>query len=607
MTADALPGWPRILRAELKLDRARWIRMASMTGCATLLATVFLVFRVPLPAYGAYVVIMASQRDVATSVTMSIGALVAATAAIAFSILLYLFDIDEPALRIPAMAVVMFGAMYLSRAPRVGPIFFLTGFVLVVTQTLVDQIPDGETLTHLLLWLALIIFCACTIVPLVELVVGRKPSALFADGLTERAAHAVAELSARTTSAPTISVRELATQASRLGPQALRRLAAVLQIEQIASLRPNNHAPLLWQALASRVMAAVKAPGAGIDPDNAAMPLAGDEGLLYRAALDLTRQLENPSQDVGTPLAPLPGRPAHIQSVRFAFKATLAAMVCYIVYSGLDWSGIRTSIITCFFVALGSTGETVHKLSLRLTGALIGGVLAGLSIVFLFPVMDDIGGFIVLFASVTLLCTWVVTSSPLIAYAGLQMAFAFYLGVLQDVGPTDDLTVLRDRLAGIVLGNVAMSLVFATIWPVSTIASAKALLVRITRQQARLLNAGGPAAAIDVVATATDLEEVSRLTVMASFDLGLSSDRRLRHPTVAKPLSRVVAWSNAWLRCAPLAGTGTGAARRLESVAQKLEGVGADETPDSSVTDTGTPASMNQAIDALEQETMHAR
>jgi multidrug resistance protein MdtO len=605
MTADALAGWTGFLRAELKVDRARWIRMASMTGCATLLATVFLVFRVPLPAYGAYVAVMASQRDAATSISMSIGALVAALAAIAFSIVLYLVDVDEPALRIPAMAVVMFAAMYFSRAPRVGPILFLTGYILVVTQTLVDQIPDSEALTHLLLWLALVILCTCTLVPLVELMAGRKPSALFADGLNERVAHAAASLSAKPTHAPSISVRELATQASRLGPQALRRLAAVLQLEQIARLRSDVHARSPWQVLASRMTAAAQAD-AGVTHDSMdATPGDNDEALLYRTAVDLTRQLEDPSEDVGTPLAPLSAQPVHVQAVRFAFKATLAAMVCYILYSGLDWSGIRTSIITCFFVALSSTGETVHKLSLRLTGALIGGVLAGLSIVFLFPVMDDIGGFIVLFASVTLLCAWVATASPLIAYAGLQMTFAFYLGVLQDTGPTDDLTVLRDRLVGIVLGNVAMSLVFSTLWPVSTLASAKALLARIARQQARLLQAGRPVAAIDMVATATDLEEASRLTALASFDLGIAPDRRSRHPAIILPLSRVVAWSNAWLRCPPMPAPAPHAAHRLESVAQHLEGR-ADETPGPSVTDTGAPAPMNKAIDALEQEAMHA-
>lgn len=534
MFADDRPAWMDIVRNELRMDRARWVRMASMTGCATFLATMFLVFRVPLPAYGAYVVLMASQRDLVTSITLSIGALAAATAGLALSLLLYIVDMGEPALRVPAMAVVMFGAMYLSRAPKVGPIVFLSGFMLVVTQTLVDQIPDAEAVTHLLLWLLLLVSCACTLLPLVELIVGRKPAAMFAEGLRERAAAIT----------PTMSLRELATLASRLGPQALRRLAAAVQLEQVAGLRAT--------------------------PD--------EEDLLDHARQHLNRQLENPGDETGNPLPPTPGQRGHIAGLRFAFKSTLAAMLCYIVYSGLDWSGIRTSIITCFFVALGSTGETIHKLGLRLSGALIGGVLAGVSIVFLFPVMDDIGGFVVLFAAVTLLCTWVATSGPLLSYAGLQMAFAFYLGVLQDTGPTDDLTVLRDRLAGIVLGNIAMSLVFSTLWPVGTTASAKAVLSRVIGRQVRLLEVAKVPAAADIVANAVDLEEGSRLCLLASFDIGAARRRPGMPRVVLAPLVQVVAWSNVCL-AAP-------------------------------AVDEGMRVSMLRALDALDTpdtETAHAR
>ena len=140
-------------------------------------------------------------------------------------------------------------------------------------------------------------------------------------------------------------------------------------------------------------------------------------------------------------------------------------MAAYVIYTGADWPGIRTALITCFFVAQGTLGETLHKLTLRLGGALIGALIGGLCIVYVLPEMTDIGDLSLLIATVSAVCAWVATSSERLAYAGMQMALAFFLGVLQGFGPSTDLAVLRDRMVGIVLGNIVMSLVFSVIWP----------------------------------------------------------------------------------------------------------------------------------------------
>ncbi|HEY4144390.1 FUSC family protein [Pinirhizobacter sp.] len=604
MPVDLYRSWADFLADELRVDRPRFWRMFRMTCCATAIATTFLVFRVPLPAYGAYVVLMASQRDVATSVTASLGALAAGVMAIGLGLVLYMVDIDEPALRLPAMAVVTFAAMYLSRLPKVGGLLFLAGFLLVITQTLIDQTPNEESLTHLMLWLLLIIASACTLVPLVELAFGRQPAQVFNDGLRERTRRLQAQLSGNDLPAITVPLGELATLAGRAGPTASRTLALVVELERVAAVKSSLPSTSAWSALSQAIDhfdKGHKSPGLGIPFPSGMGP---DEALAYRQATRLVAGLFDPTPEA-IAAGPVPRDPsAHIQAVRFAFKSSLAAMACYILYSAVDWPSIRTSVITCFFVALVSTGETVHKLSLRLAGALIGGTLAGLAIVFVFPLLDDIGGFVVLFMTGTLLCTWIATSSPLLAYAGLQMAFAFYLGVLQDAGPTDDLTVLRDRLAGIVLGNLAMSLVFLTLWPVSVVTAGRQILARIAGRLSRVLDGDGPVTSAQMLANATDMEAARRLSAMASFELARkrSDPSPLRADVVA--MNETLAWSGA------IAGEVNDVALR-HHVAERLERIGilydaADSTPPSAdaAQEAGPslPTPLRTALDTLEQE-----
>jgi multidrug resistance protein MdtO len=209
--------------------------------------------------------------------------------------------------------------------------------------------------------------------------------------------------------------------------------------------------------------------------------------------------------------------PAHWQ---YALKTTIAVMIVYFIYTMLDWPGLRTSIVTCFFVALGSVGETVHKLLLRISGALIGGLIAGLSIVFVLPHMTDIGQLSLLIAIVTAGAGWVATSSELLSYAGLQIAFAFFLGVLQDYAPATDLTVLRDRIVGILLGNVVMTVVFTVLWPESATTGLRAALSQAQQAISAVLSRSGDAVeARDRVAQA--LVRAHHFSLVGRFELSM--------------------------------------------------------------------------------------
>jgi multidrug resistance protein MdtO len=165
-------------------------------------------------------------------------------------------------------------------------------------------------------------------------------------------------------------------------------------------------------------------------------------------------------------------------------------------------------------------GETVHKLLLRISGALIGGLIAGLCIVFVLPHMTDIGQLSLLIAIVSAGAGWVATSSELLSYAGLQIAFAFFLGVLQDYAPATDLTVLRDRIVGILLGNVVMTVVFTVLWPESATSGLRAALSQAQQAISAVLSRSGDAAeARDRVAQA--LVRAHHFSLVGHFELSM--------------------------------------------------------------------------------------
>ena len=151
--------------------------------------------------------------------------------------------------------------------------------------------------------------------------------------------------------------------------------------------------------------------------------------------------------------------------VRFGLKVALAAMSCYVIYMALDWPGIRTAFITCCFIALESTAATMRKAWLRLAGCAVGGLLGFLTIMYLVPHMESIVSLVLLTAAGSAVAGWVAAGSQRIAYAGLQIALAFFMCIFQGFAPDTDFNTIRNRIVGIVLGIVVTSVVFQYLWP----------------------------------------------------------------------------------------------------------------------------------------------
>jgi multidrug resistance protein MdtO len=484
----------RFLVQELAPRQGRAVAVARIAAACTVTVAIAMIFRIPLPAYMAYMVFLTSHDDNTATVTTAVGGALAVTLAVIFTLGLAQFALGDPAIRLPAMALLTFLALFSARTFALGPISFLAGFIIVTMQSVVDDVPNPEIFTRLTLWLWVVVVVPVLVTVLINLLFGPLASTVAERGVRKVLADLEVALTRGEVAQRLGSWRALLIPllAKSRNPSTINRLLDVLVIlEAYPDPIPPSERPRL-SCLARHCLSALEGRSqvAEPSPETQSFPAA-------HAATDAFADLQRAISRLPAPSNVHAGHkprqlfvpdalsnPVHWQ---FALKGTLAIMSVYAVYTMLDWSGLRTSIVTCFFVALGSLGETVHKLVLRLSGAIIGGLMAGLSIVFVLPYFSDVGQLCALTAVVALFAGWVATSSERLSYAGLQIAFAFFLGLLQTYSPATDLTVLRDRVVGIILGNVVMTLVFSTIWPESAVTRLQAALADALRSTAALL------------------------------------------------------------------------------------------------------------------------
>ena len=176
--------------------------------------------------------------------------------------------------------------------------------------------------------------------------------------------------------------------------------------------------------------------------------------------------------------------PAHLQ---FALRGMLASLLCYVIYSAIDWRGLSTSIATCVITALSTIGSSRQKQFLRLGGAIIGGFIFGMGAqMFVLPYLDGIAGFTLLFTVVTAISAWIGTATPRLSYLGVQLALAFYLINMQEFAIQTSLAVARDRVCGVLLGLMAMWLVFDRLWVRSALDETQAAFARNLQMFAEL-------------------------------------------------------------------------------------------------------------------------
>src|SRR5712671_5645036 len=533
-----------LLRRELRPTPGRLGDCLRIVVVLLVLVAISETFRISEIALSGYIVLFLSGREAASTVLTALLAGTAVLLAIFVTIAVFMLSLSEPALRIPLMAVMTFVAMFLSRTATPGPVFFVAGFIVAYGLTLGDQVlglalqpatagnaeqfalpeivlvPPQEALVRFLLWLSLAVALPIILVIVANLLTGRDPARLLYQALAERLATA-----ARFCAGGRGAERRLEAQAFEGTAQLhkLHHLAGLLHrgrsrlvwgaslIDDIGRLgllllawfrvAGDARRPLVSAAGACRAAERALQDRAAPSPEpvtiiatGAAQPVADRISRALRAIEETLAGAAAGQETHGAAKAPRRllaadafSNPEH---ARFALKVTLAVMICYFAMNLADWPGIHTCVITCFFVALGTVGETIHKATLRFIGCLIGAGLGLGAILLLMPLMTDLGDLLLLLAPVTLLAAWVASGSERIAYAGLQISLAFYLVVLQGYGPTIDMYTARDRTIGILFGNIVILVIFTTIWPVSVANVVRMNLANALEQLAALVGLG---------------------------------------------------------------------------------------------------------------------
>ncbi|AYW94227.1 FUSC family protein [Yersinia pseudotuberculosis] len=464
-----------------------------------------MIYGIPESAISCYLIIFVMKPDGVESMVMAVAITILVSLVVGLVFLLIHFTLEAAPLRMAALIVSSFLFLYLGSASKLGPVGSIIALVIAYVMTLLSNIPMGEVATRGLLYAWLMAVSPMLLIIGFNLFFGRAPQTLLRASLAERLS-TVAETLRHPNAANMARVGEQLQEGQHEHQQRalfvrifhLRPSAEAAWLESavkssyrlllVTSALPPTSPEAVRLELAAYCSDAAQAIASGdlAAPPHFAIEDTSDEINEIRNALIALANADN-GQDLDAPkssffAADALTNPVHQQ---FALKTTAAALICYLIYTALDWQDIHTAMITCYVAALGTTGETVHKLVLRIIGCLIGALMGVLSIIFIIPHMSDIGQLMALVFGCILVAAWVSCGSERIAYAGVQVGLAFLLTVLQGFGPSTDMGVALDRVLGILLGNLVVYLIFSRLWPV---AITDAVHVHISRALKGLTN-----------------------------------------------------------------------------------------------------------------------
>ncbi|WP_260858815.1 FUSC family protein [Paraburkholderia sp. BCC1885] len=529
------------LRRELAAFPGRGnVTMRCALGSAIVIVA-SMTLRVPELALSLIVVFYVTQSNVVLTRMVALSLVIGSTCAIAAAIGLYALTFDYPLLRIVVASAVFFCSVYLMRAvTKFGLMFFLIAIIVIYAQSFVDLTDNAEELVRSCLW----VWSAVNYPVVVALIINTillpaEPELQLRAAMHRQLAAVQARLAVLIgpgsggTDAAVASVASIALDAGDLqqGVMSLQKLlrfstmrkrysesaaAAVLACVTAVSRLYEAAAelPVSAQNYGAAGLAAIRrvrgevealdrtiaqggslvrpaASAVSTQQDAATIPIPAVAAMsrAIAALADATRT-EAPREDTAhtapaTPTAPPallpPDACSNPRYARFALRTLLSVLICYVFYNAVKWPGIHTIMLTCLIVALPSLGASSRHGLLRVIGATLGSALALFMVAFVIPHLESVTGLLLMSLPVIALGAWISAGSERTSYAGLQLMFTFSLALLEQFSPPSDLTEIRDRLVGILLGVAVATFIQLSVWPEGEADALRAQLSKVLR------------------------------------------------------------------------------------------------------------------------------
>ena len=506
--------WPFLTR-ELRDAPGRANYTLRLTLSCAVLIVLFMTLHIPFLAVALIVVFYVSQPNVLMIKLVSVVFVVTVSVALGGVLLIIKWTYDYPLIRLVASVILFFCASYLMRVlGKLGLAFFVVALAVIYAQTFPSMTSQSEILVRLLLWLWVAINTAILVTLLVNACFQQAfPGYQFKARLVVMLRQTARRLSQPDDGTPPPTVTEIAGQFNQLrslyqqaaratpeiaaSPQAWQSLmAAALSCSHLtALLLPGDDHPDARRRIASQLNALADNLPAAAEVQPLIVPRDGANSAILQEIAEVLARLARgetiplPQGEVEKAPLLLPDAWSNPAYLHFALKTLLATLLCYVFYTAADWQGIHTIMLSCVIVAQPGLGATMQKTWLRIGGALLATLIALLLIVFVQPWTDSLSGLLAMTLPVFALAAWIAAGSERIAYAGIQIGFTFALAFLSWFGPLSNLTELRDRVIGILLGVLVSSIVHLYLWPDSEAPQLKARLAQLYRQLAQTLAA----------------------------------------------------------------------------------------------------------------------